>query len=80
MKTGRFFLTTSLAVLMYSLLAGTAFAGFGFGGDDAGNSGLDFSNGYDVNTVATLAGRGRKLPGPYRGGDPVLGKRSHGEK
>jgi hypothetical protein len=36
---------------------GAAFAGFGFGGDDPGKSGLDFTKGYDVNTVTTVSGR-----------------------
>ena len=45
------------AVVLNFLLFGTAFAGFGFGGNDLGKSGLDFNKGYDVNTVTTVSGR-----------------------
>ncbi|HJV37101.1 DNA-binding protein [Geomonas sp.] len=50
----------SWALLLCSLSAAPAFAGFAsfFGyGDDRGKSGLDFSHGYDLNTVTTVAGR-----------------------
>ncbi|MGA7828098.1 MAG: DNA-binding protein [Geobacteraceae bacterium] len=57
MKTGRFLFIVTMAVIVYSLLVGFAFAGFGFGGDDAGESGLDFYKGYDVNTVRTISGQ-----------------------
>jgi hypothetical protein len=43
------------------LLLNTAFAGF-FGGDDKGKSGLDFTSGYDINTVSTMSGRVTSLP------------------
>jgi hypothetical protein len=57
MKTGRFSSIIAWAFLLNFLLFDTAFAGFGFGGDDLGKSGLDFSKGYDVNTVKTVTGR-----------------------
>jgi hypothetical protein len=47
----------SLAVVLNCLLVGTAFASFGFGGDDLGKSGLNFNKGYDVNTVTAVSGR-----------------------
>jgi hypothetical protein len=80
MKTGRFFLIPVLATFLYCLLPGRAFAAFGFGGDDTGNSGLDFSSGYDVNTVATVAGRVRTLPGPDGSGHAIIGINSKGER
>jgi hypothetical protein len=49
------------AILLNSLLFGTAFAGF-FGSDDKGKSGLDFTSGYDINTVSTVSGRVMSLP------------------
>ncbi|WP_298272120.1 DNA-binding protein [Geobacter sp.] len=52
----------TLAVVLNCLLIGTAFAGFGFGGDDPGKSGLDFNKGYDVNTVTTVSGRVASSP------------------
>ena len=55
-----------LAILMNCLLISTAIAGFGFGGDDMGKSGLDFNKGYDANTVATVSGR---VMSPQRTGD-----------
>ncbi len=65
--TGRFPpLIMTLAILLNCLLIGTAFAGFGFGGDDMGKSGLDFNKGYDTNTVATVTGR---VISPQRTGD-----------
>ena len=57
MGKGRFFLVMAWATVMSCLTAGAAFAGFGFGGDALGKSGLDFSKGYDVNTVMTVSGR-----------------------
>ena len=42
-------------------MLGTAFAGF-FGSDDKGKSGLDFTGGYDINTVTTMSGRVISLP------------------
>lgn len=57
MKTGRFSSIITLAAFMNCLLVGVAFAGFGFGGDNTGESGLDFNKGYDVNTVTNVSGR-----------------------
>jgi hypothetical protein len=57
METGRFSSIIVWAVVLNFLLFGTAFAGFGFGGNDLGKSGLDFNKGYDVNTVTTVSGR-----------------------
>ncbi|QEM68066.1 DNA-binding protein [Geobacter sp. FeAm09] len=53
----RFFSVVTLAIVLNGLLTGPAFAGFGFGSDAAGKSGLDFARGYDVNTVTTVTGR-----------------------
>ncbi|HJV67161.1 MAG TPA: DNA-binding protein [Geomonas sp.] len=56
----RLSLISSWALLLCSLFAAPAFAGFAgfFGyGDDKGKSGLDFNRGYDVNTVTTVSGR-----------------------
>lgn len=44
-------------------MLGTAFAGF-FGSDEKGKSGLDFTSGYDINTVTTMSGRVISLPHP----------------
>lgn len=57
MARNRFYFITMLAVVLNCLVAGVAFASFGFGGDDLGKSGLDFTKGYDVNTVTTVSGR-----------------------
>jgi hypothetical protein len=57
MTKDRFFPIIILTVVLNWLLISTAFAGFGFGGDDLGKSGLDFNKGYDVNTVTTVSGR-----------------------
>ncbi len=65
MAPGRFFPIIVLTVVLNCYPTGAAFAGFGFGGDDAGKSGLDFNKGYDVNTVATVTGR--VLSGPRTG-------------
>ncbi|MBW4056632.1 MAG: DNA-binding protein [Proteobacteria bacterium] len=62
--SGRFFSVIIVAIILNGLLAGTVFAGF-WGSDDTGKSGLDFSNGYDINTVSTMSGRAISLP--YRG-------------
>jgi hypothetical protein len=61
MTPGRFSLICIRAILLNSLLFGTAFAGF-FGSDDKGKSGLDFNGGYDINTVTTMSGRVISLP------------------
>ena len=63
MTAGRFASNIALAWLLNCLLLGSASAGFlGFGSDDRGKSGLDFSRGYDVNTVGTVSGRVTALP------------------
>ena len=56
MKISRFPRIMLIAVLLNVPLVGAAFAGFGFGGDDVGKSGLNFNRGYDINTVATVSG------------------------
>lgn len=56
MVPGRFSSFITSAILLNCLIATTAFAGFGFGGDELGKSGLDFAKGYDVNTVTTVSG------------------------
>lgn len=61
MTPGRFSLICIRAILLNCLLLGTAFAGF-FGGDDNGKSGLDFTSGYDINTVSTMSGQVVSLP------------------
>lgn len=61
MTTGRFSLICIRAFLFNCLLFGTAFAGF-LGSDDKGKSGLDFTSGYDINTVSTMSGRVVSLP------------------
>jgi hypothetical protein len=66
MKTGRFPSIMTVAVVLNCLLVSVAFAGFGFGSDDAGESGLDFSKGYDINTVRTISGR---VVSPVRTGE-----------
>lgn len=67
MTTGRVIsLIITMAILLNCFQFDTAFAGFGFGGDGAGKSGLDFNKGYDVNTVATVTGR---VISPQRAGD-----------
>lgn len=62
MTTGRFFSIVISAMVLNCLLFGCAFAAFGFGGSDTEKSGLDFSRGYDVNTVTTVSGRAVALP------------------
>ena len=62
MITSRFSHIMTMVILLNCTLVGTAFAGFGFGGDDGGKSGLDFNKGYDVNTVATVSGQVVSLP------------------
>lgn len=62
MAIHRFSPILALAILLNCLLFGTAYAGFGFGMDDKGKSGLDFNMGYDVNTVTTVSGRVVSLP------------------
>ncbi len=64
MNKGRFSLIPVWAILLDCLMLGTAFAAFGFGGDNAGKSGLDFTGGYDINTVTTVSGKVSTLPQP----------------
>ena len=64
MKNGRFTLLLVLAILLDCHSLGTALAAFGFGGDDAGKSGLDFAGGYDINTVTIVSGKVSALPQP----------------
>lgn len=59
--TGRFFSIIIWALILNSLLIGTVFAGF-FDSDDKGKSGLDFTGGYDINTVSTMSGQVVSLP------------------
>ncbi len=56
MKSGRFSSVVLGALFLNCLLVGAADAGFGFG-DDRGKSGLDFTRGYDINTVTSVSGR-----------------------
>lgn len=60
MKSGRFFIATLLTILLGGVFAPAASAETDETG--AGKSGLDFSQGYDVNTVATISGRVVALP------------------
>jgi hypothetical protein len=64
MNPGRFSSVMIVAIFLNLLPAATSFASFGFsfGGNDLGKSGLDFTNGYDVNTVTTVSGRVASLP------------------
>ena len=64
MNPGRFSSVMAAALLFILLPAAVSFASFGFsfGGSDLGKSGLDFTNGYDVNTVTTVSGRVVSLP------------------
>ena len=79
MTKGRFFSITALAISLNCLAIGTAFAGFGFGGDDPGKSGLDFTKGYDVNTVTTVSGRVASLPAAGENGQVFAEVRTGGE-
>lgn len=80
MKPGRFSLIPVVALFLCAILQGDAQAGFGFGGDDAGGSGLDLSYGYDVNTVATVSGTVWTLPDPDGGEDALIGISENGER
>lgn len=68
----------TLAVAINCLLAGAAFAGFGFG-DDVGKSGLDFTRGYDVNTVTNVSGRVASSPQSGEKGHTFVDIKTHGE-
>jgi hypothetical protein len=61
MTPSRFSFICIRAILLNCLLLGTAFAGI-FSSDDTGKSGLDFTSGYDINTVSTKSGRVVSLP------------------
>lgn len=61
MTTGRFCTIMTLAIILNCLLIGVVFVNVGFGGD-TGKSGLDFNQGYDINTVTTVSGRVASLP------------------
>ena len=63
MSGGRLLITLIAVLLLNGSLLGNAYAGFlGFGSDTHGESGLDFSRGYDVNTVGVVTGRVTSLP------------------
>ncbi|TWJ19761.1 DNA-binding protein [Geobacter argillaceus] len=64
MVPDRFFSVMMVVILLHHLMVTTVFAGFGFGSDELGKSGLDFANGYDVNTVTTVSGRMGSNPQP----------------
>ncbi len=64
MKSGRFSRIILCAIASFCLQQGTAFALFGFGSSEEGKSGLDFTKGYDINTVTTIRGRVVSLPQP----------------
>lgn len=64
MKQGRFTIIALVTVWMIFQGYGSAFAGFGFGSDDTGKSGLDLNRGYDINTVTTVSGKVVSLPRP----------------
>lgn len=66
MAKGRFSSIMTLVIVLNCLLVGPALAGFGFGGNDEGKSGLDFNKGYDVNTVTTVSGH---VASPPRSGE-----------
>jgi hypothetical protein len=69
--TGRFFSIIVWAVILNSLLIGTVFAGF-FGSDDKGKSGLDFTSGYDINTVSTMSGQVSSMPHSGEKGNVIV--------
>ncbi len=79
MKTGRFSSIVTGTFFLNCLLVGVAYAGFGFGGDDLGKSGLDFTRGYDVNTVATVSGRVLSSPQAGDQGHTFVEIDDHGE-
>lgn len=78
MKTGRFSSIITLAVAFNCLLGSAAYAAFGFGGD-TGKSGLDFNNGYDVNTVMTVSGRVVSSPRTGESGHVFIDIKARGE-
>ncbi len=78
MKAGRLSSIIFVVVAINSLLAGAAFAGFGFG-SDTGKSGLDFTRGYDVNTVTNVSGRVSSSPQSGERGQLFVDINAHGE-
>ncbi len=79
MKTGRFSRIMLWALASLCFQQGTAFALFGFGSSEEGKSGLDFTRGYDVNTVTTVTGRVVSLPQP-RKQEPTIIEISSGKE
>lgn len=76
----RFSLILMFAVLLNCQLLGQAHAGFfGFGSEDKGKSGLDFSRGYDLNTVGTFSGRVTASPRLAENGQYVIEMESGSE-
>jgi hypothetical protein len=59
------------AVSLNCLLSCAACAGF-WGSDDKGKSGLDFNQGYDINTVSTISGRVVAPPHQGEQGNSIL--------
>ncbi len=81
MKTGRFSSIVTGTLFLNCLLVGIAYAGFGFGfGDDErGKSGLDFTRGYDINTVTSVSGRVLSSPQAGERGNVFVEIRADGE-
>lgn len=79
MNAGRFSSAVIGAILLNCLLIGTSCAGFWFGSDDGGKSGLDFNRGYDVNTVIAVTGRVVSLPQAGEQGQMVVEVRAGSE-
>lgn len=74
MKPGRFY-PIAIAMLLALTLAAPdhAEAFWGFGGDRAsGRNGLDFDQGYDVNTVTTVTGRALAVPHAGDGNNVIV--------
>lgn len=61
MTPGRWCSLITRAIILNCLLIAVVFIGVGFG-EDVGKSGLDFNQGYDINTVTTVSGRVASLP------------------
>ncbi len=80
MKTGRFSSIISFTIAFSCLMASAACAGFGFGGDENGKSGLDFNRGYDINTVSSVTGRVVSSPQPGEKDYVFVEIRSSGER
>lgn len=75
---GRFYSIIIGTFFLNCLLSGTVFAGI-FGSDSADKSGLDFTRGYDINTVSTAAGRVVSLPHSGEKENVIVGIRSGNE-